>query len=58
MKDKRSGTSRKLAYITAPDHVSRELLKLNGERFKKRPRLWQKQINYQIHPCSRHLKHA
>ena len=36
-KDKRSGISRKFAYVTAPNHFSKELLKLNGETFKERP---------------------
>ena len=37
IKDKRSGISRKFAYVTASDHVSKGLLKLNGETFKERP---------------------
>ena len=37
IKDKRSGVSRKFAYVTAPDRVSKELLKLNGETSKERP---------------------
>ena len=36
IKDKRSGIS-KFAYVTAPDHVSKQLLKLNGKTFKERP---------------------
>ena len=37
IKDKRKGISRKFAYVTASDHVSKELLKLNGKTFKERP---------------------
>ena len=37
IKDKKSGISRKFAYVTAPDHMSKELLKLNSETFKERP---------------------
>ena len=37
IKDKRKGISRKSAYVTTPDHVSKELLKLNGETFMERP---------------------
>lgn len=37
IKDKRSETSRKFAYVTAPDQVSKESLKLNGETFNERP---------------------
>ena len=36
IKDKRSGIS-KFAYVTVPDHVFKELLKLNSETFKERP---------------------
>ena len=36
IKHKRSGISGKFAYVTAPDHVSKELFKLNGETFKER----------------------
>ena len=37
IKNKRSGISRKLAYVTGPDHVSKKLLKLNTETLKERP---------------------
>ena len=37
IKDKRKGISRKFLYGTASDHVSKELLKLNGKTFKERP---------------------
>ena len=36
IKDEKSGISRKFAYVTVPDHVSKELLKLNGKTFKER----------------------
>ena len=34
---KKSGTSMKFAYVTAPGYVSKELLKLKGETFKETP---------------------
>ena len=37
IKFKRKGISRKFACVTASDHVSKELLKLNGKTFKERP---------------------
>ena len=37
MRYKKSGTSIKFAYVTAPDYVSKELLKLKGETFKETP---------------------
>ena len=36
-KDKKSEISSTFAYVRASDHVSKELLKLNGETFKERP---------------------
>ena len=36
IKDEKNGISRKFAYVTVPDHASKELLKLNGKTFKER----------------------
>lgn len=58
MKNQRRSTSRRVGYVTAPDHVTNELPELSDITFRNKSLMFKKQRSYQNHPSSYPEKHA